>query len=404
MKAPEAFLNECQQPLRTLRNRLKEFIKEEEYMRKVVRFMCSVLIVGTSLFSAPAFAEDAKAAGLNPEDVKNALGMSIYLQGGYTYNANASDTSPYGEGSENDLRVLDHKANSFVFDLAELVFVRDPAIGHIGYHVKVSAGETAKLIHASGLGNPGESFDLTEAYVSYNAAVGKGLRFDAGKMMTFVGAEVMEALDDPNYSRSFLFSYAEPLTHTGVKASYVFTDNLNAALLLTNGWDNAEDNNTGKTVGVSINITAGETLSGYINYLTGPEKTDNNHDNRSLLDLVATYKPIKPLVIILNCDIGKEDNGSDASSNWSGLSGIVKYDFNETYSISVRGETFSDPDGARTGTPQELTEFTLTPEIRLAGDIIVRPEYRHDSSNKESFDNNTKKTQDTFSLSAMYRW
>ncbi len=357
-----------------------------------------------AMMCVPAFAEDAKPAGLKPDDVKNALGMSVYLQGSYTYNGNASDTSPYGAGSENDLRVYDHKANSFVFDLAEIVFTKDPAAGLIGYHVKVSAGETAKLIHAAGLGNPGEAVDLTEAYISYSAPVGKGLRFDAGKMMTFVGAEVMEAIDNPNYSRSFLFNYAEPLTHTGVKASYVFTDNLNAALLLANGWDDATDNNTGKTAGVSINVILGEPFSAYINYLTGPEKTDNNHDNRSLLDLVATYKPIKPLSIILNYDLGNEDNGNTASSNWSGLSGIVKYDFNETYSLSVRGETFSDPDGARTGTPQELTEFTLTPEIRLAGGLIVRPEYRHDSSNKESFDNNTKKTQDTFAIAAMYRW
>ena len=115
------------------------------------------------------------------------------------------------------------------------MFSKDPAAGVIGYKVKVSAGETAKLIHAAGLGtqptgtaNP-ESFDITEAYISYTAPIGKGLRFDFGKMVTFVGAEVIEAIDNPNYSRSFLFNYAEPITHTGVKASYVFTDTVNAS-------------------------------------------------------------------------------------------------------------------------------------------------------------------------------
>ena len=61
-------------------------------------------------------------------------------------------------------------------------------------------------------------------------------------------------------------------------------------------------------------------------------------------------------------------------------------------------------DGVRTGTIQKLTEFTVTPEIRLAGGLVVRPEYRHDSSNKESFYNGTKKSQDTYALAAMYRW
>ncbi len=382
------------------------------------------LKIGLAIFcamvamSALAFADDAKPAGLNPVDVKNALGMSIYLQGGYTINENAS--GPAGGAGFNNLRGFDQQANSFNLDMAEIVFSKDPAAGLIGYHVKFMAGETAKLMNAAGVGEAGpggegspSAFDLTEAYISYIAPIGKGLRFDIGKMVTFVGAEVIEAIDNPNYSRSLLFTFAEPLTHTGVKASYVFTDNVNAALFLVNGWDNATDNNIGKTVGLSVNLADGDPLSASINYLQGPETTNDNHDNRTLLDLVATIKPIKPLSIILNYDNGTQDNtgavalaetGFTGSVRLSGFSGIVKYDINDMYSISVRGESFNDSDGYGTGTPQELAEFTLTPEIRLGGGLIVRPEYRHDTSNKESFDNNTKKTQDTYALAAMYRW
>jgi len=398
---------------------ISHYIKGEN-MKKVVSLMCSALIAGTAVFAAPVFAEDAKPAGLNPVDVKNALGMSIYLQGGYTYNPNAS--GPGGSAGTNDLRAFDQPANSFELDMAEIVFNRDPAAGLIGYHVKMMAGETAKLMNAAGVGFSGtpstEAFDLTEAYLSYIAPVGKGLRFDAGKMVTFVGAEVIEAIDNPNYSRSLLFTWAEPLTHTGVKASYVFTDNVNAALFLLNGWDNASDNNSGKTVGVSVNIATGDLFSAYINYLQGPETTNDNHDKRDLLDLVATIKPIKPLSIILNYDNVFQDNtGTEASTatgfpgsvRLSGISGIVKYDINDTFSISARGESVNDSDGYigtpnTPGTPQELAEFTLTPEIRLTGGLILRPEYRHDKSNIKSFDNDTKRSQDTFALAAMYRW
>jgi hypothetical protein len=225
-------------------------------------------------------------------------------------------------------------------------------------------------------------------------------------MVTYFGAEVIEAIDNPNYSRSFLFNYAIPFTHTGAKASYVFSDNVNAALFVVNGWDNSTDNNTGKSIGASVNIVVGDPFSVYINYMQGPEKSDNNRDNRSLLDLVATIKPIKPLSIILNYDDAQEDHSATGggTAKWSGFAAIVKYDFNETYSIAVRGESFDDKDGVRTGTVQKLTEWTLTPEIRLANGIILRPEYRHDSSNKESFDNGTKKSQDTLALAAMYRW
>jgi hypothetical protein len=366
------------------------------------------IFCATTAWTTTAFAEDPKSAGLNADELKKTLGMSVYLQGGYTYNANAS--TPGGSGSENDLRVFDHKANSFGLDLAQIVFSKDPATGVMGYKVKMSAGETAKFIHATGLGtqptgtaNP-ESFDITEAYVSYSAPLGKGLRLDFGKFVTYHGAEVIEAIDNANYSRSFLFNYSIPFTHTGVKASYAFSDNLNASFHVVNGWDNATDNNTGKTVGVSVNVAAGDPFSAYINYMQGPEQADNNHDSRSLLDLVATIKPIKPLSIILNYDNGKEDAGSAASVKWNGFAGIVKYDITETYSISVRGESFDDTDGVRTGVAQKLTEYTVTPEIRMANGLVVRPEYRHDSSDRQSFDNGTKKTQDTIALGVMYRW
>jgi hypothetical protein len=351
--------------------------------------------------TSTVFAEEAKPAGLKPEDVKNALGMSIYLQGGYTYNDKAS------AGEKNDLRVFDQKAASFGLDLAQIVFSKDPAVGMIGYKVKISAGETAKYIHSTGLVSSAadDPFDITEGYLSYVAPLGKGLRFDYGKMVTFHGAEVIEAIDNVNYSRSFLFNYAIPFTQTGLKMGYAFTDAVSASVHVVNGWDNSTDNNTAKTVGLSIYVAPVEMFSAYINYMQGPEQADNSRDNRSLLDIVATIKPIKPLSIILNYDNAQEEMGAGASDvKWNGFSGIVKYDINDTYSISVRGESFDDKDGVRTGTAQKLTEVTVTPEIRLANGIILRPEYRHDSSNKESFDNGTKKSQDTIALGAMYRW
>ncbi len=370
------------------------------------------LFYAVVMMSSAAFAEDAKPAApaLNVEELKKALGMSIYLQAGYTYNGNATSNST--SGSENDLRLYDHKANSFTLDLAEIIFSREPTTGQIGYRVKVSAGEIAKIIHAAGLGtqptgtvNP-ESFDITEAYISYTAPVGRGLRFDIGKMVTYVGSEVIEAIDNPNYSRSFLFNYAEPTTHTGVKATYAFTDAVNASFHVLNGWDNAEDNNTGKCLGVSVNYAPADVFSGHVNYMTGPEQTNNNHDMRTLVDLVATIKPVKPLSFILNYDNGQEDHlaADGGRAKWDGFSGIVKYDFNETYSFAVRGESFDDKDGVRTGTSQRLTEVTVTPTIRLAGGLVLMPEYRHDTSDKQSFDNGTKKSQDTVALAAMYRW
>jgi hypothetical protein len=422
---------------------------EEDIMSKMKKISTVLsLKVGMAIFCAlaalasAAFAEDAKPAApaLSADDLKKALGLSVYLQAGYTYNSDAGVIN--GEAEQNDLRVFDHKANSFTLDLAEIVFQKDPALGNVGYKLKLSAGETAKWIHSRGLSgvapapgsfnNAGEntdSFDVTEAYVSYNAAVGKGIRFDLGKMVTFFGAEVIEAIDNPNYSRSFLFNYAIPFTHTGLKMSYGFTDALSTSLYIVNGWDNSTDNNKGKSYGASVTYAPAEVFSLIVNGMTGAEQDEtlyatpgpgiagsSSSNRRDLLDVVATIKPMKPLSIILNTDNGREQDVPAASfpasktpsgpgpAEWKGAAGIVKYDLNDMHSIVARGEVFNDEDGFRTLTAQRLKEVTLTWEIRLNGGLILRPEYRHDRSDVASFDNGTKNSQNTVALGAMYRW
>jgi len=173
-----------------------------------------------------------------------------------------------------------------------------------------------------------------------------------------------------------------------------------------NGWDNATDNNKAKSYGLSLGLAPAEVISGSINVIQGAEQTDNSSNMRTLLDIVATIKPIKPLSIILNYDDGKEEKAGAAGEDvkWSGLSAIVKYDLSDKYSLAVRGESFDDKDGYRTGTVQKLKEVTLTFDTKLDGGLIIRPEYRHDSSDKQSFDNGTKKTQDTIALAVMYSW
>ena len=348
--------------------------------------------------------EEKKTGGMTVEDIKKALGLSIYLQGGFTYNFENPDSQ------ENELRVFDHKANNFTLDLAQIVFTKDAPMNGIGFKLKLSAGETAKFIYSSGLGKSDDEFDLTEAYIQYLAPIGKGLKFTFGKFVTYHGAEVIEAKDNPNYSRSFLFNYAIPFTHTGLMVSYPFSDAVTASIHLVNGWDVTTDNNKGKTAGLSVGVTPMEQLAMTFNLMYGPEKDDNNHDNRFLFDWAGTIKPVKNLALILNTDYATEGHSAPdgGTAKWYGIAGIAKYDFNDRYSLSLRAEYFNDQDGLRTGTTQHLKEITLTPEIRLAQGLILRPEYRHDWSNEKVFDSHhdehNKKYQDTITLAVMYSW
>jgi hypothetical protein len=396
--------------------------------------LTAVLVLGLLAAGRPGWAEDAQpapAAAPAPKpaasaaqavkDIKDALGLSIYLQGGYTYNLRSPASG------ENDLRVFDHKANSFGVDLAELVFDRAaPATGGLGYHLKLSAGETAKFIHALGLGiNPGEdpntseAFDLTEAYITAVAPVGNGLQFKFGKFVTMHGAEVIEAGGDWNYSRSFLFNYAIPFTHTGLMVAYPVKDWLSLSFHVVNGWDAFDDNNNGKTFGYSINVTPFEALNLVVNLMNGPEQTHNSSNQRYLADVVATWKTTKALTLMANYDYGYEQNvpaiGGTAwgkNAPWQGIAGYGRYQFNDWIATSLRAERFNDRTGFRTtgvaGQNVRLYEVTLTPEFKVYDALLIRPEYRHDWSPENVFDlvngTPTKKTQDTLALGLIYNW
>jgi Putative beta-barrel porin-2, OmpL-like. bbp2 len=373
---------------------------------KKVFWGIALTILLTFTLTGGVWADDAKPSGTNIDDIKSMLGLSIYLQGGYTYNFKNPDSQ------ENGLRIFDHKANSFTVDLAEMVFSKDPSVGGVGYRLKLSAGETAKFIHAAGLGNADNSFDLTEAYINYIAPVGKGLKFQFGKFVTFTGEEVIEARDNMNYSRGLLFNYAIPLTHTGLMIGYPFSDVVSANLYVVNGWDNFNDEGNSKTLGLSVSVTPADQFSAVVNLMNGREADLQTgiESNRFLSDTILTLKPVKNLTFVVNTDYATQSgsalDGGDVK--WYGVAGYVKYDFSDLFSSTVRAEYFKDPDGARTLTAQTAKEITLTPEFRVAKNLIVRPEYRHDWSNKDVFDSQhgtfDKKSQDTIALGVMYTW
>ena len=54
-----------------------------------------------------------------------------------------------------------------------------------------------------------------EAYGSSKIPIGSGLTIKGGKFVTLLGYEVIESPNNLNFSRSFMFSFAIPLTHVG---------------------------------------------------------------------------------------------------------------------------------------------------------------------------------------------
>jgi hypothetical protein len=313
-----------------------------------------------------------------------------FVSGTYSYNTNrpASGT--------NQFRVFDFDDNTVKVDVAEVVLQKAVAgPGEAGFRIDAAAGGSIPRVSAApGLfrdaSGRAEDFDLQQAFVSYIAAVGSGLRFDAGKFVTHHGYEVIEGYDgyNDNATRSFLFGYAIPFTHTGVRAGYRFSDQLAAMVMLANGWDVAKDNNTGKSLGAQLTFTPSKAVAVIANYMVGPERSDTNDDPRNMVDVNAQWKVTDRAVLTVDLVYGSEANAvtHGQTAMWNGIVGYARFGLSDTFALVLRGELFNDRDGARTGVAQKLKGITLTPELKASSHFLFRADLRVDWSNHDVFE------------------
>ena len=159
--------------------------------------------------------------------------------------------------------------------------------------------------------------------MSYLVPAGKGLQFDAGKFVTQHGAEVIEAKDNYNYSRSLLFALAIPYYHTGVRATYSPSDKVTLMGNITNGWNNVSENNSAKTVGAQVMLKPSGKFTFVQNFMWGPEQAGNDDDWRQLYDTIATFTINPKLSVMANYDYGK-DTSAGSPVHWQGIAGYLK--------------------------------------------------------------------------------
>jgi len=315
------------------------------------------------------------------------LAVNAFVSTAYQYNSNRPTTGA------TSYRVFDFSDNSFNLDVAELVVqITASKPNEAGFRVDFAAGNSIPQITKTQDQNAAQ-FDLQQAFASYIAPLGSGLRFDVGKFVTHMGYELIEGYDgyNDNYSRSILFGYAIPFTHTGVKASYAFSSKVAAMVEVVNGWDLLRDNNRSKSVGAQLTLTPVAPLSVLLNWIGGAEIANDNHTNRNVFDVVAILKPTKTLTFGVNGDYGIENGtgtvnpGSDAT--WKGIAGYATLALTNKFSVALRGETFHDEDGVRlgTGTRATMSEGTFTPTYKFTDHVLLRGEVRYDTANQPIF-------------------
>lgn len=323
----------------------------------------------------------------------------------YDYNSNEVE-------GDAPFRNFDTRHNAVRFAMAQLWVAKAPAAdSRIGFNVKLNAGHAADMIHGvepstlAAFDNTGAAA-LQQAYISYLAPVGTGLQIDAGKFVTQHGAEVIEARDNWNYSRSLLFALAIPYYHAGVRATYTVNDKVSFMGNVVNGWNNLEDNNGAKTFGAQVIVKPVPQLSILQNYMVGAEQPDNDEDVRHLFDTTVIVTATDKVSVMANYDYGK-DSIAGAGVSWQGLAGYLKVQATPWLAVVPRVEWFDDPDGFMTGTSQSMKDATITGEFKLLDGLLWRVEYRRDLSDAAVF---TKKTgaaatsQSTFGMGFLYSY
>jgi len=382
---------------------------------------------------------DATGIGKPLDDAGISIGG--FIDAGYTVSDNGDKASVPLAG-----RFFDTKNNRIVFDQFDL-FVDRPvdygkaATNHtfdIGGHAEMVFGWDSGLIHSSGLldnpatlgvgtgtyrsrTSPENQFDVVQAYLDFALPVGTGLRVRVGKFVTLLGDEYINPTLNPMYSRSILFSFAIPLTQTGVICEYKLSDDFLLDAGITRGWNQTFKDNNGDPDFLG-ELTWTPQQSDFLkkwkfifNLSEGPQATHDNSDWWTVFDTVITYTASDKLSLTVNADYGDAPHapGIAGSAQYFGVAAYAAYALNKYVTANIRGEDYVDDKGLTVNSVtnpghQDLYEATVNvaikpfPDDNVGQNLMIRPEVRYDYSEKDFFKSGTHHDQLTFGIDAYF--
>jgi hypothetical protein len=428
--------------------RLQDLEKEVDLLQKEIASLKESETPGmkTAAYVQPASSASAPAAPA-PDDKVTLGGLlgsttfSGFVDGYYGFNSN----HPFDKNS--GWRAFDQKTNAFSLNMVELIVDHAPDAtsteSRFGFHVAAGYGQAAYTVNTSDIATDYSNFYLKEAYGSYLAPIGKGLKIDIGKFVTPMGNEVIETNANWNYSRGLLFYYAIPYFHFGARATYVFNSHWQVIGLIANGWNNSFIDHT-SGIGQSSGLTYhGEVVwtpttkwSVTTMYMAGPVTDAYNaspravSDWKQLSDTIISYTPNSKWAFVLDGDYGFGPRSYDCvfpdaqprpqggfvctgalvplpAVKWWGTAGYAKYNFSPKSNFAARYEYYGDPNGysGLVGGPGFGQEFTGTYSYNLTSGLLVRAEYRYDFASQPIFErggDSFVKEQHTATLGFVY--
>lgn len=293
----------------------------------------------------------------------------------------------------NNLRNFDIYANQFGLSLAKLVVQQQAQ--PVGFRVDIGFGTANDIVQ--GLLNPltgatapsTSTLNLVEqAYLTAVVPVGSGLTIDVGKFVTMMGNEVIESNGNWNYSRSYLFAFAIPYYHMGMRLTYPVSSTFTVALHIVNSWNTVIDNNHSKSVGLALAYTPTSSTSIILNGMSGFEQPFGfPYGKKDVGEIIISQGVGDNLSLAVDADYGQERVGAFLDT-WKGVALYGKYQLDPKSDLAVRGEVYYDPFGYTTGAAfpkATFKEVTLTYEYRPWDPLMLRVEARDDFANGNSY-------------------
>jgi len=299
------------------------------------------------------------------------------------------------------LRTFDVQHDSFSLSLAEVAFSKAVTTdSRIGFRADLDVGKTADLVAAYEPETNGTEIykHIQQAYVSVLA--GSRLQLDAGKFVTPHGAEVIEAGDNWNYTRSVLFGYAIPFYHTGVRATVTASPKLSVAGYVVNGWNDGVSLGGEKSFALAVTLKPTDKVTWVASDMVGKQEPDL--DTRNLFDTTLTVTATPKISFMANLDYGTE-----GEAKWWGIAAYAKLQAGPHWALVGRYEYLDDTQGGFMTFGTTAQTLTVTSDHTIAGSLKARLEYRTDFAAEPIFTKNdgaTTKSQTTLTVGLVYNF
>lgn len=280
------------------------------------------------------------------------------------------------DGSSNIGTYFANEQNSISLGMINLIakkavgkasFVGDLSFGPRGQNAAYLSGSVPNA-------GDGNSFHIQNLYLSYQFT--EQFSMSAGYMGTFVGYEIISPAGNFNYSSSYLFS-SGPFQNAGIKANYVFSEQVSLMVGLFNDWNVYQDFNGVSDVGAQLSLAPLEGWSAYINFLTG-------YPSGTIIDLTTAYNINESFKVGLNA---ADYSASDDAGGYSGGALYAQHAVTPALALGLRAEYFARKDFIEEDIElggEEILALTLSGNLK-AGPLTIIPEVRLDKGSDEMF-------------------